>query len=148
MITGGTETTTVVEKSKIEKAIAYLFKGKNLMNIVIILIPIILIYVYMAGVSPKEIRQTLNDNKKIESKVDSIKSDNQFIVERMYELEKKQVQFFELITKNNDLIQENNKELLKLKKLYNAKINSVSNYSTSQLDSFFTSRYKEYYNNR
>lgn len=120
-------------------------KGRTLIDIIIIAIPVLLIYVYF-NLDPTEIKQTLKDNKKIESKIDSLKTDNQFIVERMYELEKKQTMFFELINQNNDLIKENNKELQKLKRIYNEKINSINGYNVSQLDSFFANRYKEYYN--
>ena len=118
---------------------------RTLVDIIMIGTPIVLIYIYF-NLNPSEIKQTLKDNKKIESKVDSLKSDNMFIVERMYELEKKQAMFFELIDQNNNLIRENNKELQKLKRIYNEKINSISSYNTNQLDSFFANRYKEYYN--
>ncbi len=127
-------------KAKLSK-----IKGRTLIDIVIIAIPILLIYVYF-NLDPTEIKQTLKENKKIEGKIDSLKSDNQFIVERMYELEKKQTMFFEAINQNNDLIKENNKELQKLKRIYNEKINSINGYNVSQLDSFFANRYKEYYN--
>lgn len=127
-------------KSQISK-----IKGRTLIDLIIIAIPVLLIYVYF-NLDPTEIKQTLKDNKKIEGKIDSLKSDNQFIVERMYELEKKQTLFFEALNQNNDLIKENNKELIKLKRIYNEKINSINGYNVSQLDSFFTNRYKEYYN--
>lgn len=116
-----------------------------LTNFFIFATPVILIYIYVTF-NPSEIKETLKDNKKIETKIDSLKTDNAFIMERMYELEKKQTLFFDMINQNNDLIKENNKELLKLKKIYYEKINSINGYSVSQLDSFFTSRYKEYYN--
>jgi len=99
----------------------------------------------MMSVNPSEIRQTLKDNKKIEQKIDSIKENNQSVNQRMSSMEKNQVEFYDIIKKNNEAIQENNKELLILKRLYNAKINSVNSYNISQLDSFFTNRYKKYY---
>ncbi len=141
----------IVEKVKSFKPIEWLtnllrkIKGRTIIDIIIILIPIILIYIFVT-INPSEIKKTLKDNKKIEGKVDSLKQDNQFIVERMYELEKNQTMFFELINQNNDLIKENNKELQKLKRIYNEKINSIGKYNISQLDSFFANRYKEYYN--
>ena len=120
---------------------------KTLATISVILIPIILLWIYLTGIkTPKEIKDALKANKAIELKIDSIKQDNQFLVERMYELEKRQTMFFDQINQNNNLIKENNKELLKLKKIYNEKINSVNGYNVSQLDSFFTNKYKEYYN--
>ena len=154
MITGSTEDeimkmVDVVKTSSFFKKIVNFFstiKRRTVVDIIIIAIPIILIYVYMTGINPSEIRQTLKDNKKIEVKVDSLKMDNQFIVSRMYELEKNQTMFYDMMDKNNNLIKANNKELLNLKRIYNAKINSINNFNVSQLDSFFTNRYKEFYN--
>lgn len=140
-----------VEKIKGFKPVQWLtntvskINKRTIIDIIMVATPIILIYIYF-NLNPSEIKQTLKDNKKIESKVDSLKMDNKFIVERMYELEKRQTMFFDLINQNNDLIKENNKELQKLKKIYNEKINSISGYNVSQLDSFFANRYKEYYN--
>jgi cell division protein FtsB len=116
-------------------------------DIVVILIPIFLIYIYIVGMGTlPEVKETQKQNKLIESKVDSLKTDNQFIVERMYQMEKNQAMFFDMVNKNNELIQENNKQLSKLKKIYNDKISNVGTYDVSQLDSFFTKKYEQYYN--
>lgn len=142
------ENVAKIKESKVFLWLKKIFSSVNrrtMIDIIIITIPLVLIYVYF-NLNPSEIKQTLKNNKKIESKVDSLKEDNKFIVERMYELEKRQTMFFDLINQNNDLIKENNKELQKLKKIYNEKINSVSSYNISQLDSFFADRYKDYYN--
>lgn len=118
-----------------------------IIDIIIVLIPIFLIYVYIVGMGTlPEVKETLKQNKLIESKVDSLKNDNQFIVQRMYEMEKNQAMFFDMVNKNNELIQENNKQLSKLKKIYNDKISNVGTYDVSQLDSFFTKKYGDYYN--
>lgn len=139
-----------VKGSKVWGFIGGLFSKLNrrtIVDIVVVLIPILLIWIYFTGLkTPKELKDAYKDNKKIELKIDSLKQDNQFIVERMYELEKKQTLFFDLINQNNDLIKENNKELVKLKRIYNEKINSINGYNVSQLDSFFTTKYKPYYN--
>ena len=142
----------LIENMKFSKIMRWFSKifcsinRKTIIDFIIILIPIILIYFYFSGFgSANAVKEALKDNKKIEMKIDTLKMDNQFIVERMYELEKKQTLFFDMINQNNDLIKENNKELIKLKKIYNEKINSVNGYNVSQLDSFFTNRYKEYY---
>lgn len=119
---------------------------KTLIDIIIVMIPIFLIFMYFTGPTSKEVKSALKSNKSIDLKVDSLKQDNQFIVERMYELEKKQTLFFDLINQNNVLIKENNKELVRLKRIYNEKINSINGYNVSQLDSFFTSKYKDFYN--
>lgn len=118
-----------------------------IIDIIVILIPIFLIYIYYIGMGTlPEVKATLKENKQIQSKIDSIKMDNQFIVARMYELEKNQTMFFDMVNKNNELIQENNKQLNKLKKIYNDKISSVGTYDVSKLDSFFAKKYGEYYN--
>lgn len=118
---------------------------RTITNIIFVAIPLILLYIYVDRNSA-EIKQTAKVNQKIETKVDSLKVDNQFIVQRMYELEKNQIMFFDMINQNNLLIKENNKELLNLKRIYNEKISSINSFNITQLDSFFTSRYKEYYN--
>ena len=139
-----------VKGSKIGGFISRLFcmiNRRTLIDIIIVIIPILLIWIYFTGTrTPKEVKDALNANKGIELKVDSLKQDNQFIVERMYELEKKQTLFFDLINQNNTLIKENNRELLRLKRIYHEKINSINDYNVSQLDSFFTKKYKEFYN--
>jgi len=154
MITGTTEekifqVADEVKTSSVFKKIVGFFssmKRRTILDIVIIAIPVIIIYIYLTGINPSEIRQTTKDNKKLELKIDSIRVDNQFVAKKMTDMETNQIQFFEIIKKNNEAIQENNRQLLILKRLYNAKINSVNGYSVSQLDSFFTNRYKEYYN--
>jgi hypothetical protein len=154
MITGTTEekifqVADEVKTSSVFKKIVGFFssmKRRTILDIVIIVIPVIIIYIYLTGINPSEIRQTTKDNKKLELKIDSIRVDNQFVAKKMTDMETNQIQFFEIIKKNNEAIQENNRQLLILKRLYNAKINSVNGYSVSQLDSFFTNRYKEYYN--
>lgn len=129
------------------KKIFCMIDRKTIIDIIIVIIPILLIWIYLTGIkTPKEVKDALNTNKVIEVKIDSLKQDNQFIVERMYELEKKQTLFFDMINQNNDLIKENNKELLRLKRIYNEKINSVNGYNVSQLDSFFANKYKDFYN--
>ena len=118
-----------------------------IVDIIVVLIPVFLIYIYYVGMgSLPEVKAALKENKQIQSKIDSIQMDNQFIVARMYELEKNQTMFFDMVNKNNELIQENNKQLNKLKKIYNDKISSIGTYDVSQLDSFFTKKYGEYYN--
>jgi len=139
-----------LKTSKVGTAISKIFcmiNRKTLIDIIIVIIPILLIWIYFTGTkTQQEVKDALNSNKKIELKVDSLKEDNQFIVERMYELEKKQTLFFDLINQNNTLIKENNKELVRLKRIYHEKINTINDYNVSQLDSFFTKKYKNFYN--
>lgn len=118
---------------------------KLVVDLVVLLIPIMLICLYFYLQGSSDFKKVIIDNKKIEDKIDGIKSDNDLIMQKMRELEENQTVFFDLIDKNNTLIEQNNKELIKLKKAYNDKINNVNGYSVSQLDSFFRNRYKDYY---
>ena len=120
---------------------------KAIIDVIVVITPLLLIYVYFVGMGTlPEIKDALKENKKIQTTIDSIQTDNQFIVQRMYELEKNQAMFFDMVNKNNELIKENNKQLSKLKKIYNDKINNANTYDVSQLDSFFTEKYRDYYN--
>jgi hypothetical protein len=110
----------------------------------VIAIPIILIFIYF-NLKPSGVNETLKANKKIEEKIDSIRLSSEELNEKINQLEQNQIIFNDIIAQNNLLIEENNKELAKLKRVYNDKINSVSRYNIAQLDSFFTSRYKEKY---
>ena len=130
------------------KSISNLFCQANrkfLLDVIIIAIPIILIYMYF-NLKTGDTKQTLSDNKKIEEKIDSVKVYNEFISEKVVQLEQNQEIFNDIINKNNELITQNNKELGKLKRAYNDKIKTIGNYNVAQLDSFFSKRYKESYN--
>jgi hypothetical protein len=93
----------------------------------------------------EEIKQAKQEIKINNQKIDSIKLDQNFLLSRIYEVEKNQLMFYSLIDENNKLIVKNNKELNNLKRIYNEKINNINSYNYKQLDSFFTNRYSEYY---
>lgn len=82
---------------------------------------------------------------KIEGKIDSVLNDQKFITERMYFLEKNQIEFQQQINKNNVVIDNKLDNLTKLNKIYYEKIKNVNNFDSSQLDRFFRNRYKDYY---
>jgi hypothetical protein len=115
-----------------------------LIDAIIISILIILIYLFLNQKTP-ETRDTFDENKKIESKIDSVKIYNESISNKIFQIEANQQAFTDIINKNNLLIENNNKELTKLKQNYNAKINNANNFNVNQLDSFFTARYKQIY---
>ncbi len=119
---------------------------KTIIDIIIIVIPLMIIYIYFAGMKTSpELKQVLKDNKKIELKIDSLKKDNEFLVGRMFEMEKNQTVFYQMISETNDLMKINNKEISRLKRIYNDKISNVNGYNISQLDSFFADKYKNHY---
>lgn len=97
------------------------------------------------NLKPGYVKDTSKDNKRLEEKIDSIYYYNYLLTNKIAQLEEKQVLFMDIINENNLLMEQNNKELIKLKKAYNDKINTVTNYNVAQLDSFFTSRYKDRY---
>lgn len=138
-----------IKNSKSGKFLGGIFSSINrrtIVDIIVVLIPLILIYIYFTGLSlPKDVKDALEDNKKIDVKIDSLRMSNEYIKNKISDLESKEAMYLELIQKNNELIQQNNNELTKLKKDYNEKINNVKRYNVRQLDSFFTKRYKEYY---
>ncbi len=71
-----------------------------------------IIYIYFAGMKTSpELKQVLKDNKKIELKIDSLKKDNEFLVARMFEMEKNQTVFYQMISETNDLMKINNKRV-------------------------------------
>jgi hypothetical protein len=117
---------------------------KFFIDIIIITIPILLIYSFLNQKTPQT-RDTTEENKKISAKIDSVKIYNEFMHEKILQIEANQQALTDIIIINNALIEENNKELSKLKLNYNAKINNANSFNVSQLNNFFTSRYKEQY---
>ena len=132
---------------KLKTALLSVFEGlksinsKLLFNIVIIGLLGFLCYLFYVNTTPAEVRQTLKENKKLQEKIDSLSQYNTSLSSELLSLEQNQASLNSLIKENNGLIEENNNQLNKLKKLYNAKIDSVNGYTISQLDSFFTKRY-------
>jgi cell division protein FtsB len=118
--------------------------GKIILDTIIGALVIFLIIVLVTG-DPNYFKQDKKTIKQIEQKIDTLKTNNDFITQRMFELEKNQIQFYDIINQNTELQRQNNQQLIKLQKLYNAKINSVNNYSIDDLDSFFRARYSQLY---
>jgi len=143
--------TKVVDEIKSSKEMGWIntlfskIKGKVLIYVILGIATLIGVYYFASTRNPSIIKQTDKDNKILQLKADSFAKANLILQSKIDSLQSNQQQYFDLIKKNNDLIQQNNNNLIQLKKLYNEKINSINNYSTSQLDSFFTNRYKDYY---
>lgn len=84
-------------------------------------------------------------SKEIKSSIDSIKKEQQFIIERMYFVEKNIQQYQE---EDRKIAEEIKKEISKqseINKIYYEKIKNANRYTPHQLDSFFRTNYKEYY---
>jgi len=133
---------------KLRKQPNRLFKNNSryIVDCIILLIAFALAYTLFVGINTKkDIETILNENKKLELKVDSLKTDNELITNKIFALEETQIIFYDKINENNSLINNNNNELQKIKKIYHENIISINSYNISQLDSFFTERYKIYY---
>jgi cell division protein FtsB len=139
-----------IKNSKVQQSIINLYKKidkKYIIDAIVIFIALAIGYILFTGANTnKDIKAVLKENEKLEHKIDSLKNNNDSINKIIVELEDKQILFLNEITKNNTLITKNNTELQKIKNIYNAKITAINSYTTSQLDSFFTERYKDYYN--
>ena len=60
------------------------------------------------------------------------------------DMDTNQAKYLNAIKENTRWQQINYQQMLKLKTLYDEKINSVSNYNYNQVDSFFANRYDSY----
>lgn len=119
--------------------------GDKLINAILIAILIGLLFTLFIG-KPSEIKQTFKTNAKVEKVIDSLKDNTDFIISRIYEIEKNQSIFYDQIGNLQNGIDKNNHGITELKKIYNAKINNANTFNVAQLDSFFTNRYKDFYN--
>lgn len=132
--------------NKLKAAFLNIFQGINrrlLVDIILIGSLVFLIYLVYLDRTPDIVKQTAKDNEKIQKRIDSISTYNKSLTAEIISLETNQADLNDYINKNNELIQENNNQLVKLKQLYNEKINSVDSYNVKQLDSFFAKRYTQ-----
>lgn len=83
----------------------------------------------------KELRELRKEKMELQFKVDSIYSANRILD---LEIEKYEVQ----VQKYEELIQKSNKELDKIQRKYEKILDSIGNYSISDLQRFFSDRYK------
>lgn len=91
--------------------------------------------------NPKDVSITDKQVKELQIKIDSIQNKLILKDKEIDSLQKTDTILFNKI-KNNDIKQiQNNLELNNLKKQYHEKINSVSHYNVSDIDSFITKRY-------
>lgn len=123
-------------------------KGINLqkiVNISILLILLMLVYdIFLKNES--NIKEVMAKNNIIDHKIDSVNQRNVELTEKIETLKKNDTVFMTLVTENNKLIINNNKELVKIQREYHETIASINNYSLNDLDTFFTKKYKQFYN--
>lgn len=117
-------------------------RGRVLIYVIIGLALGIGIWYYIATRPPAINKETIEKNEVLQKTVDSLLERNKDYEEKNLELEKKVQEVNARVDKNNTQIQKNNTELDKIKKQFNEKINAVDNYTPSDIDSFFTNRYR------
>lgn len=132
----------------IEKVIEFLKKSSDISKkilwfAVLFLVLYLIIWIFQGNL--KEFKDSNKSVKKIEKKVDSLWSENDFRNERLYEIELSQIRLEEELKKNNILVSENNKKINELKRIYNEKIRSVDHFTIDDIDSFFAKRYPDKY---
>jgi uncharacterized protein YoxC len=91
-----------------------------------------------------EVAKTNSTIENLETQIDSVKMYQELLLQRTYDLEENQATANKEIEKNNALLNQNKVTLEKIRYEYNEKINNVSTFSYSELDSFFAKRYKNY----
>ncbi len=89
--------------------------------------------------------KTEQNVEKIQVSIDSIRKAQDAYVSWFKRLEDNNTYLIDQVNKNNVLIEDNTRGLITLKKMYNAKINSVNSYGTSELDSIFSNKYGSHY---
>lgn len=91
----------------------------------------------------REWKETNKNVKEIQAKVNVINDEQVELKGKIQTFEENQSVFLDIISQNNKLLEQNNRELKNIKKAYGEKINSVNGYNYNQLDSFFAARYKQ-----
>lgn len=115
---------------------------KQTIYIVIALVAAFIMYEVMS--SNSSLKKADKEVGKLQKKIDSIYLNQEFLLSRVYQVESSQLSINLRLYENTQLIEKNNRELLKIKKAYNEKIRNVDTYNHGQLDSFFASRYSGY----
>ncbi len=89
-----------------------------------------------------EVQKTQNTVNQLQSQIDTVRLYQDLLIDRTYLLENQQHVTNQLIERNNSLLMQNRLAIEKIRLENNEKISNASNYNYSQLDSFFSSRYK------
>ena len=128
-----------------EKILALLPKIGKTLGIILSAIIIVLLLIRIFVKDPLYYKDNKQEQKIIQSKVDSLYKKQDSLAIKIENLEKGNILFYEIISRNNELMEANNQKLEKLRRLYNEKINSVDRYTVTDLDSFFRAKYGQYY---
>jgi uncharacterized protein YlxW (UPF0749 family) len=137
----------VIDDIKESKPMAWIngifkqIKGKVVYYLIAGVFLVIGIWYYIATRPPKINQETIEKNEGLQKSVDSLLEKNKSLEQKNIELEKKVEEVNSKVDRNNYQIQRNLTELDKIKKQFNEKINAVDNYTSNDIDSFFTKRY-------
>jgi uncharacterized membrane protein required for colicin V production len=102
---------------------------------------IIFCLVMLFTTNSKQFTQLKHDNLILQKQFDSLLEVHNQLTFKIDSIQSKDSVLLIQIDYNNQIIDANNRELNKYKKLYHEKINNIDHYSANDLDSFFRSRY-------
>jgi peptidoglycan hydrolase CwlO-like protein len=128
-----------------DKILALLPKIGKILEITIVSVLLVLLLIRIFVKDPEYYRDNKQEQKAIQLKVDSLYKKQDSISLKIENLEKGNILFYEVISRNNELMEANNKKIETLRRLYNEKINSIDRYTVTDLDSFFRANYGQYY---
>ena len=128
-----------------DKILNILPKIGRILGIVISGILVILLIIRMFVKDPEYRKDAKKEQKILQGKIDSIYLKKDSLNGRIANLEQSIVMFYDIIDQANEKQNQTIKEIKNLRKYFNEKIKAVDRYNISDLDSFFKSRYPQYY---
>ena len=84
----------------------------------------------------------------IQKNIDSISKRQAQLTNAINSINESNFYLVDQVNRNNGMMEEYNRELVKIKNMYNAKIRSVNTYNSHQLDSIFASKYGAFFQNK
>lgn len=84
----------------------------------------------------------------IQRNIDSINKKQTELTRAINSINESNFYLVDQVNRNNGMMEQYNRELVKMKNQYNAKIRSISNYSAYELDSVFANKYGAFFQNK
>lgn len=84
----------------------------------------------------------------IQRGIDSINKRQLELTKAMNSINESNYYLVDQINRNNGMMEQYNRELVKIKNQYNAKIRGANNYSSHELDSVFANKYGPFFQNK
>jgi len=120
-------------------------KVGKVIGITIAAILLILLAIRIFVKDPQYYKDAKQTRKEYKATTDSIYSKINLFNSRIDNMELGQKMFYDIISQSNQNQLKIQQDIKNLRKYFNEKINRVDRYNISDLDSFFKSRYKQYY---